>query len=488
MQPASSYEIVFQNQTDEAEGPIRHVEGVIPPELNGALLSMGPGYQTLGNDPLHYYDGLPMVSGVGFRNGQAYLRSRHVRTPLFEKETKAGRQTDRRALTQRPGGRLKNLGSSITDPTSHDVYAWGGRIYASGNGSHYALDPLTFDTIGPERWGLPPNDLLCLMPRPDLELGRLVVFGVAQGPFGRAKLTFFELDAAMRIHRPVSVALRESISFFHDLAFTPNWYLMIQNPLRMRVGAMLTGETSPIECFRWLEHGPVLTLVPRAGGKAIEVELPAPLKLIFHFINAYEEDGQLIVDVVGENGTIDFMSAAPPALLRRHGKVAAKVPDISTVRCVIDPRSGALLRWHAIEGGGGEQPEVDPARHGKRYRFGYVRAAAAVGDELCANDPLFYHGVAKIDHDGPTVSTWSAGPRGLASHPAFIARAGATSEDDGWLMTWVLDMDTATTSVVILDARDLARPPVATIHLNHRVPLPGHTRYEPGVSLFGSAS
>jgi carotenoid cleavage dioxygenase len=49
----------------------------------------------------------------------------------------------------------------------------------------------------------------------------------------------------------------------------------------------------------------------------------------------------------------------------------------------------------------------------------------------------------------------------------------------GWLMTFVYDAATDRSDLVILDADQLAQPPVATIHLPRRVPSGFHGNWLP---------
>lgn len=45
----------------------------------------------------------------------------------------------------------------------------------------------------------------------------------------------------------------------------------------------------------------------------------------------------------------------------------------------------------------------------------------------------------------------------------------ASAEDDGYVVSFVTDMNTDSSECVVLDASDLARGPVARIRLPHRI-------------------
>jgi hypothetical protein len=60
---------------------------------------------------------------------------------------------------------------------------------------------------------------------------------------------------------------------------------------------------------------------------------------------------------------------------------------------------------------------------------------------------------------------------------------GDSAEDDGWLMTCVVDLTTDTTELLVLHAQDLAAGPVATVHIPHRAPLGFHGNWIPDSEL-----
>ena len=62
---------------------------------------------------------------------------------------------------------------------------------------------------------------------------------------------------------------------------------------------------------------------------------------------------------------------------------------------------------------------------------------------------------------------------GCQVSPSFVPKADATSEDDGYLMTYVFDANTDTSEYVIYDAGSMSNEPVATVSLP-RVPFGFH--------------
>lgn len=56
----------------------------------------------------------------------------------------------------------------------------------------------------------------------------------------------------------------------------------------------------------------------------------------------------------------------------------------------------------------------------------------------------------------------------------FAAAPGGDAEDDGWVVCIVHDESSGRSKFIVIDAQRFDAPPVATIHLPHRVPYGAH--------------
>ena len=59
----------------------------------------------------------------------------------------------------------------------------------------------------------------------------------------------------------------------------------------------------------------------------------------------------------------------------------------------------------------------------------------------------------------------------------FAPDPNGSSEDDGWLLSFVTDRTTEQSELVILDARDVAAAPVARVQMERRVPIGFHANW-----------
>lgn len=478
-------EAVFRSQPEEHRLSDLQVEGEVPRDLRGTLLRSGPGLMEVGGDTLNFFDGHALIGGATFEDGAVRFRSRYVRTPLYEAEKAAGRMTKRRLFTNRPSRWSNLFALELGNNAMHDVQAWGDRVYAGFDFGHFALDGRTLDTIGPERWGgaVRAGEEMAPMPYRDPASGRLIGWIKTPGGVRPDKLRFVELDDAMRVVRETApVVLDTSPAVVHDQRATASWYVATQMAGRLAPAKALWGAATVWESLVMAEGATAdLLLVPR-GGEARLVRVPMPgVSIAFHVINAFDDGDHVVVDVVGLDGPVCFQGAGSAAHLGRTGTVRFASAQPRPRRFVVDPKRGVLVSAQLLGTVSLEAPEVADAVHGRPYRYLW---GPAPGDAIDPPDPgayVFFNALARVDLTTGASSVWQAPVGTLVSPPAFVARAGATQEGDGWLLAYTLSEGGA--AVVVLDAAAVERGPVASVALGVHLPGVSHTRWADGLRL-----
>lgn len=462
---------LFRTPSDVRGVELPLTAGTVPADLRGTLLRNGPGAQRAGETPVHFLDGYGFVAAARFDAGRVTYHARHVALPLADRERAAGQLLGRRPFTNRPGGRLANLlRLQLSTGTAHEVYAWGGSVVASDVDGHVQMDPVTLETRGPA----PVNALIggltlaCPMPRPDPWSGNLVAYAAGPGMIGGDTVTFVEFDAGWNERARVRRSLGAPGVLLHDLVATEGHYLAVQLGL-LSVPALALGGCVPLDAVHLPPGAGRVVVVPRRGdGPVRSMPLPEGYQG-FHVANAYEEGGRLIADVVVYEGLLDFSPLNPPEI-GHQPKPHGAGPFLA--RLTLDLASGAhdaVVHREAR----GESPCVRPDRTGRKHRFVYVSAPGTRGDEPVGNAYYWWHAIGAIDADaGVTVATWDAGPRVYVTPPQFVARG--PGDDEGWLLAWTHDTADGRGELVILDAADLARGPVARLALPEALPAASH--------------
>jgi carotenoid cleavage dioxygenase len=235
----------------------------------------------------------------------------------------------------------------------------------------------------------------------------------------------------------------------HDFAITERHVLFMDLPVVFDLEVALAGAGMP---YHWSDtYGARLGVMPRNGGVAdlrwFEIE-PC---YVFHPWNAYETaDGRIVLDV-----------ARYPELWR---STSQSFETASAHRFTLDPKSGNV-KEERLDERPIEFPRIDDRRNGSHHRYGYT--VAAVGG---ANEG--FRGLLKYDFEKGASVEHDFGP-GRATGEAVFVPAGR-GEDEGYTLSFVYDEATNGSSLVILDAHDFAKPPVAEVPLPQRVPFGFH--------------
>ncbi len=88
-------------------------------------------------------------------------------------------------------------------------------------------------------------------------------------------------------------------------------------------------------------------------------------------------------------------------------------------------------------------------------------------------------GLKKYDMQTGHTQSWRT-PKGCyVSEAPFAPRLNAQSEDDGYLITYMVDPGNRRAECVVLDAQDITRGPVCRIELPGFIPLGAHAYWMP---------
>lgn len=478
------HESIFRSQPEEHAFVAADVEGTIPVGLTGTLLRSGPGLLEVGPDPLNFFDGHALIAGVSFAEGRATFRSRFVRSPLYLAETTKRAMQKRRIFTNLPARWSNLFALDFGNSAMHDVYPLGDRIVAGNDPGHFALDARTLETKGPETWGgaAAKGNEMGPMPYRDPVTGNVIGWVKKPGGARPDALKFVELDASGKLVKETAWhPLGGAPVLVHDQRATASWYVATEQAVRLSAPAAMWGARTVYDALQTPRGATAtLLLVPRASGdRMLRIPLPAPYEIAFHVINAFDDGDRVIVDLVVYGGRIGFTAAAPPALREHVGVTQSHGPKPTPMRFVVDPAAGKIVETKALGELPGEAPEVSDARMGQRYQFAYFPSTRDGGRLPDSGGYFYYDALAKLDVETGKTSSWVSG--GVVSPPAFVAAPSPTSEDDGWLVAYLLEKDGA--SLVVLDARAVEAGPVAKVKLGIHLPGVSHTRWAPSVQL-----
>ena len=396
------------------------VTGTLPPELSGRFLRNGPNPAgSVSESSYHWFVGDGMVHGIRLDNGRAeWYRNRYV------------------------GGSGANT----------NVIGFAGRTMAiveSGSMPHdlgYTLDSVGENTsIGTG---------FTAHPKLDPDSGELHAMCYDWANL-RDHIRYVVVGTDGELAEETEIQL-PGMPMIHDMSLTENYAVIFDLPVTLSFMALGTGSDLP---FRWDDdYEPRVGLLPR-GGEASEI-IWSPLKpnYAFHPMNAYEDaSGQVVIDICRYERMFENDVRGP---------FGDSLPRLD--RWTINPKTRTVSE-QVVDARTQEFPRIHPDLNGKPYRYGYTVGVAGY------DFPTIY----KQDMQTGTATEFNVGAGRHSAEPVFIPREGALTEDDGYLMTFVYDEGSNVSELVVLDAQDLARGAIATIHLPVRVPYGFHGNWIP---------
>jgi len=431
----------FAPVAEEVTTTSLRVTGTIPRELNGRYLRNGPN--PMGPvDPAkhHWFTGTGMVHGVRLSNGRAqWYRNRWVRsTAVVETlgEDVAGREL---------------AGANNTHVIGHAGRTWA--LVEAGSPPVELSNEL--DTLGVNAFfGTLTEKAFTAHPKVDPDTGDLHAV-CYHWPDWKDHIQYVHVGKNGRVVRTVDIPV-PGMTMVHDASLTPNYVVVYDLPVTINLEMAMAGSNFP---FAWNnDYQPRVGLLPRAGEAKDIIWVEVRPCYVFHPMNAFEDaEGRIVIDVCRYQRMFDRDHTGP------FGDSLATLD-----RWTIDPKA-RRVNEQRIDDRTQEFPRFNPSRAAKPYQFGYSVAVRGNG----------FPSILKHDLQTGTSTSFEFGAGRHGAEPYFVAREGAKAEDDGYLMTFVYDEASRKSELVVLNAQDLATPPIATVHLPARVPYGFHGSWIP---------
>jgi carotenoid cleavage dioxygenase-like enzyme len=448
------------------------VIGELPRDLAGMFVrnSSNPRFEPRGR--YHWFDGDGMLHGVQIEDGKAAYRNRWIRTKGFLAEEAAGEPLWT-GVTERPD--FTNPRGPFKDSANTDVVFHAGRLLALWwlGGEPYVIKLPGLETCGTESFG-GKIKAVSAHPKVDPVSGDMMFFDHEPFP---PYLTFGVVSAGGELVHHTEIEL-PGPRLQHDMAITERYAIFLDMSMMWDPELLAQGRTR-LGFFR--DKPTRFGVLPRrAPGSEIRWFEASPC-YIYHTINAWE-DGDTIV-LIGCRIDDPLAEGAQGSKAR-----AAAVPTIGFLRIepnlyrwTFDLRSG-LVREEKLDDLLTEFPRMDNRLLGRRSRFSY-------NPRIAAAPTLLFDGVVKYDTESGRSWTHAYPDGWYGGETVFAPRVGGARpeerEDDGYLVTFVVEEATGASELHVLDATDMAAAPVARVRIPQRVPTGYHAWWVPVFVLGG---
>jgi beta,beta-carotene 9',10'-dioxygenase len=454
------YLVGFTSLEKEVRLPALTVEGDMPDWLQGVLVRNGPAKFEVGDKAFnHWFDGLAMLHAFAFARGRVSYANRFLRTdPYFawkrenrikfsEFATDPCRQIFSGVVSPPTVGRLPNANVSVTR-LARDFVA------LTEISQPIRFNPRTLRTlgVGPD---VPLGRMGTAHPHRDLQTGEAFTYetDLATPPYGTRVLV---TRGGRR--RELAFLPAPEPGYMHSFALTPRYVVLFQQPWVINPLDLLKPDRGTIaETFRWEGSRPsrVVVIDRRRGGVVSTSELD-PF-FVFHHINAFERGNRLHLDVCAhpDARVVDAL------YLKRLRQANTHLPQATAKRLEVDP-SRNRTTVHELADVPIELPRTNYGRYNQRpYRYAY--GVGTRGPRSAFVDQL-----VKLNVRNDGVKIWREADA-YPGEPVFVPAPRPRTEDDGVVLSVVLDGRRRTSYLLVLDGRTFTERARAAVphHIPH---------------------
>ncbi len=436
------------------------LEGQLPAWLQGSLVRTGPAKWEVGGRAMnHWFDGFAMLHRFGIADGEVSYANRFLETKAYRAAKAKGEivysefATDPcRSLFARV---FSMFSPKISDNANVNLVKLGERyISMTETPIPVEFDGDTLETVGVAYEA--PGMLTTAHPHLDRASGGMLNYAAKLGP--RNRYRFFLVPPAETKPKTIAELPVKEPAYMHSFGLTERWLVLAEFPLVVNPISIPLSGRPYIENYRWKpELGTRITLIDRDTGKATG-PFETDAFFCFHHVNAYEENGSVVVDActfkdaqIIEDLYLDRLRAGKPvarAELRRFRI------DLSSRRVGSEQLAEGL-----------ELPRINYGRHNERpYRYVW-----GIDQKTGWLDRI-----VKVDVDERRTIEWredGCSP----GEPVFVSAPDAKAEDDGVLLSVVFDSRSGRSFMLVLDAADLSE--VARAEAPHHIPYGFHGQF-----------
>jgi beta,beta-carotene 9',10'-dioxygenase len=455
-------ELGFTSLEEETAVDALPVRGELPGWLTGGLVRVTPAKLEVGDRRVdHWFDGLAMLNRFGFADGRVAYKSRFIRSRAYDRAQEgrltAGFATDPcRSIFKR----VQSIFSpDFTDNPNVNLARIGDRYIAmTETPMPIEFDPDTLETLPHLQYADKlRGQLTTAHPHHDAERDELVNYLARLSRV--SEYVLYGLPAKGSARRVIARLPVQRPAYMHAFGMSGRYLILAECPLRVNPLKLALSGRPFIENYVWdPSEGTKFQVIDRSTGE-LRGTYETDAFFCFHHVNAFDRDGELVVDLVAyeDSSIIDSL------YLDEHGP-RGTIPPSELRRYTIDLEGGGVRREQLAEGSV-ELPRIDYRRRNTRdYRYAY----------FAGSDGGWLDRLVKVDVGDGSRAVWSE-PGCYPGEPVFVRRPDGSAEDDGAILSVVLDASAGRSFLLVLDAGSFEE--LARAEAPHHIPFGFHGQY-----------
>lgn len=455
-----NYKIGFTHLACELTQVSLPVSGKIPSWLEGILIRNGPAKFSTAQQTLnHWFDGFAMLHKFDFSNGNVFYTNKFISSNAFQMAQKTGKLHYMEFATNPQLSFLQRiqhlLSPPLTDNTNVNILPWQQQLLALTETTHLLkINPDDLSTQGKSNiLNKIPGQLTTAHPHYHYLRNELINFTVSLGI--QNYYNIFRLSNTNHQAELICKIRVKNPGYMHSFAMTENFIILVEFPFLLHLSKLLSTYKTYLESYQWQpEQGMRFYVIDLNKNKLIATLTGDPC-FAFHHINAFENNNEIIIDLAGYTDTTITQSFYLNNL--------TNIPTTKFLRYRLN-----LLNKHVTR-----EPFIDINLEFPRLNYNLVNAQKyrycyAASERITNN---FLDQLIKIDLESNQIKQWYEN-NCYPGEPVFVASPSTNKEDDGVILSMVLNAKSHYTFLIILDAQSFSE--IARINLPHIIPFGFH--------------
>lgn len=440
------------------------IKGTLPSWLSGTLLRVGPGKFEINEGHAHHWlDGFAMVHRFAITDGSVCYSNKLLKSDYYKNAVKTGvleapRPNKGKSFLSRCASAFTTP-KEIYDNANVNIVSYGNQCVAlTETPAPLAFDPQTLKTIK----SLTFQDTLgghfcCAHPHFDKATNQWINFFITYGNTSSYTIYTMKKDSMKR--KLLTTIDVDYPAYMHSFAVTQKYIILTESPFVLNPIDLLFGDKSFLGYFTWKpENGTRFIVVDKETGEHIGDYITDAF-FAFHHVNAFDDNDTITLDIpiypdTAILGSYSFKNMCDPDGQFPHTKLERFIINLDQ-----EEVKSITLNAQDIE-----MPRINEQCCTKQYHYVY-------GVSRSDDDSPFANSITKVDVHTNVVTTWQQ-KNCYPSEPIFVARPDAKTEDDGILLSVVLDVQHSNSFLLLLDAKNMEE--IARASTPHHIPFTIH--------------
>ncbi len=464
----SEFRLGFSTLDEELHIENLSVKGTIPKWLSGTLIRNGPAKFEVGKEKFrHWFDGLAMLHKFSFKDGKVAYANKFLESNAFKSAMETGKISYKEFATDPCRSIFKRVSSmfstKFTDNANVNITKIANHFVAmTETPLPVEFDPETLKTVGVFSYDDKiDSGLTTAHPHYDYAQNRLVNYATKISRV--SSYNVYNMDDGTESRNLIGSVSVEEPAYMHSFGMTENYVILVEFPLVVKPLDLLMSGKPFIENFSWKpDRGTRFIVINKQNGNLVGI-YRSDAFFAFHHVNSFEKDGEVFVDIVAYHDS-SIVNALYLDVLR--GKKDSTIP-VSQIRRYRIPIQGGTVKYDIVSSDAVELPRINYKKYNtKDYNFVYGISTYSAND--------FANQLIKIDILHKVSKIWSE-KNCYPGEPVFVTTPNAVNEDDGVILSVVLDASNNKSFLLVLNA--ITFEEMARAEVPHHIPFGFHGQY-----------